>query len=65
MDASFVISRATPLHSFMDYVKGGCQISLMMAIDFTVSGLFSCHTGTPKLMYFVVDALMIFTNDYC
>ena len=32
-----LIPRATPLHSFVDYVKGGCEISLMAAIDFTVS----------------------------
>lgn len=29
----------TPVHSFMDYIKGGCQVSLMVAIDFTVSQL--------------------------
>ncbi|XP_019852495.1 PREDICTED: copine-9-like isoform X2 [Amphimedon queenslandica] len=27
----------TPVHSFMDYIKGGCQVSLMVAIDFTAS----------------------------
>ena len=31
------IHRATPEYSFMDFVKGGCQISLQTAIDFTVS----------------------------
>jgi len=34
---NFVSVKATPLHSFVDYVKGGCEISLMVAIDFTVS----------------------------
>ena len=33
----FMFNRVTPVHSFMDYVKGGCQISLIVAIDFTVS----------------------------
>ena len=28
--------RATPIHSFVDYIKGGCQINLLVAIDFTV-----------------------------
>ena len=29
--------RATPIDSFVDYIRGGCQISLMVSIDFTVS----------------------------
>ena len=29
--------RAIPTFSFVDYIRGGCQISLMVAIDFTVS----------------------------
>lgn len=29
--------RVTPVHSFVDYIKGGCQINLLVAIDFTVS----------------------------
>ena len=34
---SLTVPRATQLHSFMDYVKGGCEVSLLVAIDFTVS----------------------------
>lgn len=30
------IIRAVPEYSFMDYIKGGCEINLMVAIDFTV-----------------------------
>ena len=35
----FVITTCsvTPVHSFVDYIKGGCQINLLVAIDFTVS----------------------------
>ena len=29
--------RVTPVHSFVDYIKGGCQINLLVAVDFTVS----------------------------
>lgn len=29
--------RVTPVHSFVDYIQGGCQINLLVAIDFTVS----------------------------
>ena len=29
--------RATPIDCFVDYIRGGCQINLMLAIDFTVS----------------------------
>lgn len=36
--------RAIPEFSFMDYIKGGCQISLMVAVDFTVSLCKLCHT---------------------
>jgi len=27
----------TPVHSFLDYIKAGCQINLMVAIDYTAS----------------------------
>jgi hypothetical protein len=29
--------KATQLHTFTDYIRGGCEINLMVAIDFTVS----------------------------
>lgn len=32
-----MVIRATPLHTFVDYIRGGCEIGLMLAIDFTVS----------------------------
>ena len=34
---NFLLFRATPLNTFTDYIRGGCQINLMVAIDFTVS----------------------------
>ena len=27
----------TPTYSFVDYIRGGCEINLIVAIDFTVS----------------------------
>ena len=33
--------RASPTHTFVDYIRGGCQINLVVAIDFTVSSLLS------------------------
>jgi len=33
---SHVIFRAIPVDTFLDYIKGGCEITLMIAIDFTV-----------------------------
>ena len=35
--------RAIPTFSFVDYIRGGCQISLMVAIDFTVSAEYTVH----------------------
>ena len=29
--------RTVPVHSFLDYIAGGCEIELMVAVDFTVS----------------------------
>ena len=29
--------RTNPRMNFVDYIRGGCQISLMVAVDFTVS----------------------------
>ena len=29
--------RITPTSSFVDYIRGGCEINLIVAIDFTVS----------------------------
>ena len=37
MCAPVLSTRAIPLHTFTDYMRGGCQISLILAIDFTVS----------------------------
>jgi len=34
-----VSCRVVPEHSFMDYVKGGCEIGLLVAVDFTVRRL--------------------------
>ena len=28
--------RATPTHTFVDYLRGGCEINLVIAVDFTV-----------------------------
>lgn len=37
MRSHYMVIRATPLHTFVDYIRGGCEIGLMLAIDFTVS----------------------------
>ncbi|XP_064406207.1 copine-9-like isoform X1 [Halichondria panicea] len=34
---NFKVVRATPEYSFMDFVRGGCQINMQMAVDFTAS----------------------------
>ena len=34
-----LLFRATPIDCFVDYIRGGCQINLMLAIDFTVSDI--------------------------
>jgi hypothetical protein len=34
---SFVSVVSTPIYSFMDYIKGGCEINFITAIDFTAS----------------------------
>ncbi len=39
------VFRAIPEHSFMDYVKGGCEISLLVAVDFTVSACCLLYTA--------------------
>ena len=31
--------RAVPTYSFVDYLRGGCEINLVVAIDFTVRSL--------------------------
>jgi hypothetical protein len=36
--------RVTPVHSFVDYIKGGCQINLLVAVDFTVSTPYSLRS---------------------
>ena len=36
MCAILYICRATPSYSFVDYLRGGCEINLIVAIDFTV-----------------------------
>jgi hypothetical protein len=33
----FLTVQAIPLHTFTDYIRGGCEINLMVAIDFTAS----------------------------
>ena len=38
--------RATPKCSFVDYIRGGCQISLIVAVDFTVSVACTCTRTT-------------------
>lgn len=40
---NFTAVRVIPVHSFVDYIKGGCQINLLVAIDFTASN------GKPHL----------------
>ena len=37
-----LVYRAIPTHTFVDYIRGGCQINLVVAIDFTVSTLCTC-----------------------
>jgi len=32
----FILFRVIPAYSFVDYIKGGCEINLIVAIDFTV-----------------------------
>ena len=33
---SYNIFSATPVYSFVDYLRGGCGLSVMVAVDFTV-----------------------------
>jgi len=33
---SFILFRAIPTYSIVDYIRGGCEINLIVAIDFTV-----------------------------
>ncbi|KAL5473555.1 hypothetical protein EMCRGX_G028048 [Ephydatia muelleri] len=33
----FTSVRVTPVYSFVDFIRGGCQISLIVAVDFTAS----------------------------
>ena len=35
--AHFVLFSVKPSYSFVDYIRGGCEINLIVAIDFTVS----------------------------
>jgi len=34
----FILFRVIPTYSFVDYIRGGCEINLIVAIDFTVRG---------------------------
>ncbi|KAL5473572.1 hypothetical protein EMCRGX_G028068 [Ephydatia muelleri] len=45
----FTSVRATPVHSFVDYIKGGCQISLITAVDFTAS---NGHPSQPSSLHY-------------
>ena len=42
--------RATPAHSFVDYIRGGCDINLVVAIDFTAS---NGNPNDPKSLHFM------------
>jgi hypothetical protein len=47
---SITLLRATPLHTFTDYIRGGCQINLMVAIDFTAS---NGRQDIPQSLHFI------------
>ena len=36
-ELTYTSFRATPIDGFVDYIRGGCQMNLIVAIDFTVS----------------------------
>jgi hypothetical protein len=42
--------KATQLHTFTDYIRGGCEINLMVAIDFTASNGKQDH---PQSLHFI------------
>lgn len=45
------VCRAIPEFSFMDFIKGGCQISMQIAIDFTVRTCIArLHAGAALCM---------------
>ncbi|KAL5473575.1 hypothetical protein EMCRGX_G028072 [Ephydatia muelleri] len=45
----FTSVRVTPVYSFVDYIKGGCQISLITAVDFTAS---NGHPSDPSSLHY-------------
>ena len=36
LNVCVIVFRATPSYSFVDYLRGGCEMNLIVAIDFTV-----------------------------
>jgi len=54
----FEKAQLVPSHSFMDYVDGGCKISLMVAIDFTTAN------GNPDLPSSLHHKTNIAQNEY-
>ena len=57
-----ILLRVTPTcrSNFVDYIRGGCQISLMVAVDFTVSvcGIYTeVYGGVYIEVYMYVHAL--------
>ena len=46
-----VTIRAIPVDTFLDYIKEGCKITLMIAIDFTVSE--TVCQGTLFILQFI------------
>jgi len=36
LNVCVIVCRATPSYSFVDYLRGGCEINLIVAVDFTV-----------------------------
>ena len=58
--------RTIPRPTFVDYIKGGCQISLIVAVDFTVSDKLTWLCNPHDLAYHMhtvqVTSVMWYTN---
>ena len=44
-----MLFRTISTYSFMDYIRGGCEINLIVAIDFTVRSCLVAHAKALSL----------------
>ena len=58
---NYLCYRANPIYTFVDYIRGGCQIDLIVAVDFTVRCL--CVDVCECVVCFVYTCMYMHLNN--